>query len=127
MPGTKAAMTIEPDENYVIPIGKARIALKASNPYIEEGDSLTIITHGMGVHWGLNAAQDFEGKVEILDLRSLNPLDLEGIYESVRRHNKCIVLTEETISNAFAESLAGRIASACFTELDAPIKIVRSR
>ena len=124
VPGTKAAMTIEPDENYVIPIGKARIALKASNQYIEEGDSLTIITYGMGVHWGLNAAQDFEGKVEILDLRSLNPLDLEGIYESVRRHNKCIVLTEETISNAFAESLAGRIASACFTELDAPIKII---
>ena len=124
VPGTKAAMTVEPDENYVIPLGKARIALEASNQCIEEGDSLTIITYGMGVHWGLNAAQAFEGKVEILDLRSLNPLDLEGIYESVRRHNKCIVLTEETISNAFAESLAGRIASACFTELDAPIKII---
>jgi len=72
----------------------------------------------------LNASKQFEGKVEIVDLRTLNPLDEELIYERVEKHGKVIVLTEETITNSFAESLAGRIASNCFRFLDAPVKII---
>jgi len=121
VPGTNAAKTIEPDEHYVIPLGKARIALEANNDKVSNGETLTVITYGMGVHWALNAAEQFKGQVEIVDLRTLNPLDEAAIYQSVKKHNKCIVLTEEPLANSFAENLAGRIMSNCWTSLDAPV------
>ncbi len=124
VPGTGAAKTIEPDENYVIPLGKARIALQASEEELENGNTLTIITYGMGVHWALNAAKQFKGCIEILDLRTLNPLDEAAVYQSVRRHNKVMVLTEEPTRNSFVESLAGRISQHCFQELDAAVRVV---
>ena len=124
VPGTQDAKTIEPDENYIIPLGKARVALEASEESVENGESLTVITYGMGVHWATNAAKKFEGQVEVLDLRTLNPLDEEAIYASVQKHGKVIVLTEETITHSFAEALAGRISSNCFQNLDAPVKII---
>jgi 2-oxoisovalerate dehydrogenase E1 component len=122
VPGTGAAKTIEPDEEYIIPLGKSRIALEASSKERDEGNTISVITYGMGVHWALNAAKEYPGRIEIVDLRSLNPLDETGIYDSVRRHNKCLVLTEETVSNSFAQSIAGRIAEECFEHLDAPVR-----
>jgi 2-oxoisovalerate dehydrogenase E1 component len=122
--GTDAAKTIEPDGDYIVPIGKGRVALNASKEKLENGETLCVITYGMGVHWALNAAKQFDGQVEIIDLRSLNPLDEELVFETVKRHGKVIVLTEETISFSFAESLAGRISSKCFTNLDAPVRII---
>ncbi len=76
----------------------------------------------MGVYWASNAAKQFDGKVEIIDLRTLNPLDETMIMETVKKHGKCLVLTEEPILNSFAESLAGRIAQQCFRYLDAPVE-----
>ena len=122
--GTEAAKTVEPDEDYIIPLGKARIALQADKEKTANGETLAVITYGMGVHWAMNAAKNFAGQIEVLDLRTLNPLDEAAIYESVIRHGKAIVLTEETITHSFAEALAGRIASNCFQQLDAPIKII---
>ncbi|MCS6933727.1 MAG: thiamine pyrophosphate-dependent enzyme [Chitinophagales bacterium] len=122
--GTENAKTIEPDEHYVVPLGKARIALAASPQHTANGETLCIITYGMGVHWAWNAAKNFPGRVEIIDLRSLNPLDETTIAEAVTRHGKVIVITEETVTHSFAEALAGRIASAHFTHLDAPVKII---
>ena len=122
--GTELAKTIEPDEEYIIPLGKARIALEADLSQIEEGNSLTVITYGMGVHWSMNAAKSFDGQIEVIDLRTLNPLDEEAIYSSVKRHGKVLVLTEETITHSFAEALAGRISTNCFQQLDAPVKII---
>ncbi len=122
--GTELAKTIEPDEDYIIPLGKARIALQAAEERLENGETLTAITYGMGVHWAMNAAKNFEGQVEVVDLRTLNPLDEEAIYDSVKRHGKVLVLTEETITHSFAEALAGRISSNCFQALDAPVKII---
>jgi 2-oxoisovalerate dehydrogenase E1 component len=75
----------------------------------------------MGVHWAKAASKTFEGRVEILDLRTLNPLDWEAVVASVKRHNKALVLTEEPLLNSFAESLAGRISKECFRVLDAPV------
>ena len=75
----------------------------------------------MGVYWSTAASKAFEGQVEILDLRTLNPLDWEGVVAAVRRHNKALVLTEEPLMNSFAESLAGRISRECFQELAAPV------
>lgn len=124
--GTEAAKTIEPSDDYVIPLGKARIALPADGEMVENGETMAVITYGMGVHWALNAAKDYAGAVEILDLRSLNPLDNDAIYAAVEKHGKVLVLTEETITHSFAEALAGRISSNCFQYLDAPVKIVGS-
>lgn len=122
VPGTNAAKTIEPDSDYVIPIGKARIFKEADAQKIEEGDSLVVVTYGMGVHWALNASKNHNGSVEILDLRSISPVDDAMVYERVRKHGKCLVLTEETLYNSFAQSLAGRISQHCFESLDAPVQ-----
>ncbi len=122
--GTDAAKTIEPDEDYIIPLGKARIALHAADEALENGESMTIIAYGMGVHWALNAAKKHEGKIEIVDLRSLYPLDTEAIFESVKKHGKCLVITEEPVNNTFAQSIAARIQENCFEYLDAPVKTI---
>lgn len=126
VPGTIDAKTIEPDEDYIVPLGKARVDLEASADKVKNGNTLTVITYGMGVYWAKNAAKNYPGQIEIVDLRSLNPLDEDLIFSSVKKHNKCIVLTEETINNSFAEALAGRISSECFHDLDAPVKIIGS-
>ncbi len=124
--GTEEAKTIEPDENYIIPFGKARIALQANEDEIKKGNTCTIITYGMGVYWAKNAAKKFPGRVEVLDLRTLNPIDEEAIYDSVKKHNKCLVLTEEVLKNSFAEALSGRIQQQCFEHLDAPVQSLGS-
>ena len=122
VPGTEAARTIEPDEDYIIPFGKARVALSADQQKIEKGESLAIITYGMGVHWALNAAAQYPGQIEILDLRTLCPLDEEAMYEAARRHGKVLVVTEEQVSGSFAQTLSARIQENCFTSLDAPVR-----
>jgi 2-oxoisovalerate dehydrogenase E1 component len=121
VPGTAEAKTIEPDEDYILPLGKARIVKEASPQKISSGKSMVIITYGMGVWWAKEAAMDFEDQVEIVDLRTLNPIDWSCIVDSVRRHGKAFVLTEEPLLNSFAESLAGRISKECFQWLDAPV------
>ncbi len=122
--GTEDAKTIEPDEDYIIPFGKARMVqeVEAST----EKQSLTIITYGMGVYWAKNAAKDFPGQVEIVDLRTLNPLDEETILASVKKHGRCMVLTEEPYNNGFPQALAGRISKKCFEFLDAPVEVIGS-
>ena len=122
--GTEDAKTIEPDEEYIIPIGKARMVqqVEASS----EKQTLTIITYGMGVYWAKNASKDFPEQVAIVDLRSLNPLDEETILASVKKHGKCMVLTEEPYNNGFPQALAGRISKKCFEFLDAPVEIIGS-
>ena len=122
VPGTQAAKTPDPGEDYIIPLGKARIFQHADSEMIENGESMLVVTYGMGVHWALNASKDFKGQVEILDLRTLYPYDWDAIQESVQRHNKCFVLTEEPIINSYAQALSGRIATECFEHLDAPVQ-----
>ena len=122
--GTEDAKTIEPSEDYVLPLGKARFVQEvAAN---KTTDTLTVITYGMGVYWAKNAAKDFEGQIEIIDLRTLAPLDEETIFNSVKKHNKCIVLTEEPYNNSFAQAIAGRISQNCFKHLDAPVVVIGS-
>jgi 2-oxoisovalerate dehydrogenase E1 component len=124
--GTDAARTIEPDENYVIPFGKASIVLEASPEKITKGESMAVVTYGMGVHWALNAAKNFEGQVEIIDLRTLFPLDENTLYEAAKRHGKVLVVTEEQVNNSFAQSVAARIQEHCFRYLDAPVRTIGS-
>jgi len=124
VPGTDEAKTIEPDRDYILPLGKGAIALAATQEAIDNGESLCIITYGMGVHWAKNAAKQYPGSVEVIDLRTIYPLDEELVYNTVKRHGKCIVLTEEQLRNSFCEALAGRIAQNCFQYLDAPVQTI---
>ncbi len=118
---TAEAKTIEPDEDYILPLGKARIVQEASPENISVGNTIVIITYGMGVYWAKAAALSYEDQIEIIDLRTLNPIDWNCIIDSVKRHGKAFVLTEEPLLNSFAESLAGRISKECFQWLDAPV------
>lgn len=124
VPGTEDAKSVEPSSDYIIPLGKGNIVLDASRDNIAMGDSCCVITYGMGVHWAVQAAANFPGKITVVDLRCLYPLDEELIYSTVRQHGKCVVLTEEQMNNSFAESLAGRISANCFTYLDAPVRVM---
>ena len=123
VPGTEEAKRPEPSRDYIIPLGKAAVVLEASEMAISNGESVAVITYGMGVYWAMAAARNLNGQIEIIDLRCLYPLDEELVFETVRRHGKCLVLTEEAQNNSFAEALAGRISKACFTSLDAAVEV----
>jgi 2-oxoisovalerate dehydrogenase E1 component len=124
VPDTEDAKAIEPSKDYILPFGKANVISKADEGKTEGGETCCIITYGMGVYWAKAAAKKFQGQIEIIDLRTLFPLDEEMIFETVRRHGKCLVLTEEQQNNSFAEALAGRISKECFKWLDGPVEVL---
>ena len=121
--GTEEAKTIEPDEEYIIPFGKARI-VQIADPSNEP--TLSVITYGMGIYWAKNASKEFSNKIEIIDLRTLVPLDEATILSSVKKHGRCLIVTEEPVNNSFAQSLAGFISDKCFENLDAPVQVIGS-
>lgn len=123
-PGTEDAKTPKPSPDYIIPLGKARTALAATPEQIKKGNSLLVITYGMGVYWAKAAAKQFVGQIEIIDLRTLYPADEQALIEALKRHNKALILTEEPTLNSFAESLAARLTYQCFPYLDAPIEVL---
>lgn len=125
-PGTDEAKRIEPAEDYVLPFGKATSVLLAEEENVKKGNSIVVITYGMGVYWAKEAARNFPGQVEVIDIRTLIPLDEDYIFEAVKKHSRAIVLTEEALQNSFAEALAGRISKVCFRYLDAPVTPVGS-
>ncbi|MFT3824823.1 MAG: thiamine pyrophosphate-dependent enzyme [Chitinophagaceae bacterium] len=124
VPGTESAKSIEPSSDYILPLGKANIVIAASAENINNGESCCIITYGMGVYWAKAAVANFPQQVEVIDLRTLYPLDEELIFDTVKKHGKCIVLTEEQQNNSFAEALAARISYHCFQWLDAPVEVM---
>jgi 2-oxoisovalerate dehydrogenase E1 component len=124
VPGTKGATSVEPSEDYMLPFGKAWVLQEIWKQ--EEMETLTIVTYGMGVHWAYNATKGMRDQVEIIDLRTLFPLDEETIMKSVKKTGKCLVVTEEPTNNSFARALAGKIQEECFKYLDAPVMTVGS-
>lgn len=116
--GTETAKRILPSKDYILPFGKADMTLEADSPSLNK---ILIVTYGMGVHWALNAAKSFEGKVGILDLRTLYPLDEHLLFSKAKAYHKIMVVTEEPVHNTFAQSLAARIQQHCFEYLDAPV------
>ncbi len=122
--GTDEAKVNEPGEDYVLPFGKANVLQEIWGQEVEE--TISVITYGMGVHWALNASVDMKEKVEIIDLRTLYPLDEETIMQSVKKAKKCLIVTEEPANNSFARSLAGLIQEKCFKYLDAPVMVIGS-
>ncbi|MEY3426329.1 MAG: hypothetical protein RL679_1687 [Bacteroidota bacterium] len=108
-----------PNEYYTVEIGKART--------VAEGKDLTIITYGLGVHWATEAmAQHPELSAEIVDLRTLLPLDTEAIYSAVRKTGKVIVLHEDCMTGGIGGEIAALITENCFSDLDAPVKRIAS-
>jgi len=126
VPGTKGATSIEPSEDYVLPFGKAWV-LQEIWPQ-DDKETLSIITYGMGVHWAMNASQELglQDQIEVVDLRTLHPLDEETIMKSVKKCKKCLVVTEEPSDNTFARALSGKIQEECFQYLDAPVMTIGS-
>lgn len=122
--GTEAAKTVEPDADYILPFGKANTVLYARKEAISGGEACCVITYGIGVYWASAAAKDFDGMVEIVDLRTLAPLDEKLIFDTVKKFGKCLVLTEEQQSASFAEALVGKISMECFQYLDAPVQLM---
>ncbi len=111
-----------PGPNFMIPFGKAKV--------VREGTGLTVVTYGAVVQRTLVAAKELDEKdgvsVEVIDLRSLSPVDWETIEASVRKTNKVIVAYEDALSWGYGAEIAARIADQCFPWLDAPVKRVAS-
>jgi 2-oxoisovalerate dehydrogenase E1 component len=103
-----------PEGYYTIPIGEAAL--------VSEGEEITVITYGMGVHWALAAKETTGIDLEILDLRTLAPLDWERIFTASRKTGKVLVLHEDTLFGGIGADIAARISELCFQELDAPVR-----
>jgi 2-oxoisovalerate dehydrogenase E1 component len=102
-----------PDGYYTVEIGKAALAA--------EGDDLSIITYGMGVHWALELMSEMSISADIVDLRTLVPLDEEAIYASVKKTGKVLILHEDSMFGGLGGELSALISEHCFEQLDAPI------
>ena len=102
-----------PENYYVTPIGKAKL--------IEKGNDLSIITYGMGVHWAKKAIKEKNISADILDLRTLLPLDKESIFQSVKKTNKVLVLHEDCLTGGIGGEISSLISENCFESLDAPV------
>ncbi|WP_338731270.1 alpha-ketoacid dehydrogenase subunit alpha/beta [Mangrovimonas cancribranchiae] len=126
VPGTQGATSVEPAEDYVLPFGKAWVLQEIWKQ--DDVETCTIVTYGMGVHWAMNASEELgiKDQIEVIDLRTLYPLDEDTIMKSVKKTGKCLVVTEEPSNNSFARALAGKIQEECFKYLDAPVMTIGS-
>ncbi len=102
-----------PDDYYTIPIGKAAV--------VKEGTQLSIITYGMGVHWALKAVEEMNVSAEIVDLRTLLPLDKEAIFKAAKKTGRVLVLHEDTLTGGIGAEISALITEHCFQDLDAPV------
>src|SRR5690606_18203689 len=107
------------EDYFTIPFGKARL--------VREGDEVSIITYGLGVHWALEALNEYgDIKADLIDLRTLAPLDTETIFSSVKKTGKVLVLHEDTLTGGIGAEIAALITEHCFEYLDAPVLRVGS-
>ena len=106
-----------PTQYYTLALGKAAV--------LQQGEQVTIVTYGMGVHWALKTLEsDTSIKADLIDLRTLSPLDTETIYASVKKTGKVIILQEDSMFGGIASDISALISEHCFENLDAPIKRV---
>ncbi len=108
-----------PTDYYTLPIGKASL--------LKEGNDVTIITYGAGVHWALNTLEELSDiSADLIDLRTLAPLDTEAIFTSAKKTGKVIILQEDAMFGGIASDISAMIMEECFEQLDAPVKRVAS-
>jgi len=116
------ATSPEPDKNYLIPFGEAKV--------VKKGKDVSIITYGASVWDALFAIRKLEDEghsVEVIDIRTIIPLDEETIFKSVKKTGKAIVIHEDTFTSGFGAEIAARISDTCFQHLDAPVKRVAAK
>jgi len=112
-----SAMSPEPDKDYLVPFGKAKV--------VREGTDVTVVTYGVCMWDSLLAAKKLEEEgysIEVIDLRTIIPLDKETIFNSIKKTNKAVVIHEDTLTGGFGAEIAARIADSCFQFLDGPVK-----
>jgi len=108
-----------PTDYYTLPLGKASL--------IREGNDITIVSYGAGIHWAMETLDEMPAiSADLLDLRTLSPLDAEAIFASVKKTNKVIILQEDSMFGGLASDISALISESCFEYLDAPIKRVAS-
>jgi 2-oxoisovalerate dehydrogenase E1 component len=108
-----------PEDYYTLPIGKAAL--------IKEGKDVTIISYGAGVHWAIETLENnTDVSADLIDLRTLQPLDVEAIYASVKKTGRAIILQEDSLFGGIASDISALITENCFHDLDAPVKRVGS-
>ncbi|MDO6852627.1 dehydrogenase E1 component subunit alpha/beta [Cellulophaga lytica] len=108
-----------PEDYYTLPIGKASL--------IKEGTAVTIVSYGAGVHWALESLENTpEISADLIDLRTLTPLDKEAIYTSVKKTGRLIILQEDSMFGGIASDISAMVMEDCFEYLDAPVKRVAS-
>ena len=108
-----------PTDYYTLPLGKASI--------LQEGDDVSIVTYGAGVHWAIETLKNNGHiKADLIDLRSLQPLDIEAVYTSVKKTGKLIILQEDSLFGGIASDISALVMENCFEFLDAPVKRVAS-
>lgn len=108
-----------PKDYYTIPLGKAA--------FIKEGSDVTVISFGAGVHWAIETlGKHTEIQADLIDLRTLQPLDTAAIFSSVKKTGKCIILQEDTLFGGIASDISALIMENCFEYLDAPVRRVGS-
>jgi 2-oxoisovalerate dehydrogenase E1 component len=117
------ATSPEPDDDFLLPFGKARV--------VREGSDLTVVSYGVSMWDAVFAAKKLEEEsgysVEVIDIRTIIPLDEETIFRSVKKTNKVIVIHEDTFTAGFGAEIAARIADNCFQYLDGPIKRIAAK
>ena len=108
-----------PTNYYTLPFGKASV--------LKEGSDVSIISYGAGIHWALDTLESNPDiKADVIDLRTLQPLDTETIYKSVKKTGKAIILQEDSLFGGIASDISALIMENCFEYLDAPVKRVAS-
>ena len=108
-----------PVDYYSLPLGKASL--------LSQGDQITIVTYGAGVHWALETLEKNKGiSADLLDLRTLQPLDITAIYDSVKKTGKLIILQEDSLFGGIASDISALVMENCFEHLDGPVKRVGS-
>jgi 2-oxoisovalerate dehydrogenase E1 component len=116
------AQSPEPDENYLLPFGKAKV--------VKEGSDLTVVSYGISMWDSLLGAKKLEEEgysVEIIDIRTIIPLDDETIFNSVKKTNKVLVVHEDTFTAGFGAEISARISDNCFRHLDGPVKRIAAK
>jgi len=117
------AITPEPDDNYLLQFGKAKV--------VKEGKDITVVSYGISMWDSVFAAKKLEDEfgysIEVIDIRTIIPLDEETIFRSVKKTNKVIVIHEDTFTGGFGAEIAARIADNCFQFLDGPVKRIAAK
>ncbi|MBX3007833.1 MAG: dehydrogenase E1 component subunit alpha/beta [Melioribacteraceae bacterium] len=116
------ATSPEPDADYLLPFGKAKI--------VNEGDDLTVVTYGAIVHetnFAIKKLEEEGYSVELIDIRTIVPLDVDTIYKSVRKTGKVVVAHEDTLTAGFGAEIAALISENCFESLDGPVKRIAAK